>query len=483
MADKTPGNPEALKAIYLAARERLLNIITNTRGIGTRIYYRRILIQLEREIATLAAQSTKYTQTAVPEAYREGLADIDRYMHANNIPMSGVEVDSFGSIHTDTVDSMARELDYHISDGLRQAKGKIAGAVQKSVRQLSLEAAAETKAAGMTMRDMRNILLEKLKENGYMSVTYGKGERAYEVPLEEYVSMAARSVTIETGNRARINQLVENGYDLVQISTHWPTCDLCAALQGRVYSISGRDPRFPPLSEVFGKYTIIHPNCRHIVTPWMESLKTPEEIAEAIRISNARHDDPRDPAQREAYAKGQDNSRHNRELIAQYERYKAVLGDDCPDTLRKFRNAKEAGGEKWDMLQLDYRRRNELINHPERGLPLADQATAAPEKFEKYLFDPDHEIGGPKGVAFERRLGYNKDNWEELRAEILSRAPLYPTDGATATEYGFKYSQRMVLYGKTGKPTNVIVAWIYDGKGTRMTTAFTRKAKLSDGKN
>ena len=41
--------------------------------------------------------------------------------------------------------------------------------------------------------------------------------------------------------------LTENpDHDLYQISSHGTTCPLCAPLEGRVYSKSGRDPDFPP---------------------------------------------------------------------------------------------------------------------------------------------------------------------------------------------------------------------------------------------
>lgn len=59
--------------------------------------------------------------------------------------------------------------------------------------------------------------------------------------------------------------------------------------------------------------------------------------------------------------------------------------------------------------------------HPER-LPGAEDATADEAKFVKYLLNPDHADGGPK-ARFFKELGFDIDNWQELRDQILSKLP------------------------------------------------------------
>jgi hypothetical protein len=52
----------------------------------------------------------------------------------------------------------------------------------------------------------------------------------------------------------------------------------------------------------------------------------------------------------------------------------------------------------------------------ERG---AEKAFAADSKFTGYFFNPDNSDGYSNGVAFSSHLGYNINNWEEFRADIL----------------------------------------------------------------
>lgn len=39
------------------------------------------------------------------------------------------------------------------------------------------------------------------------------------------------------------------------------------------------------------------------------------------------------------------------------------------------------------------------------------------------------------------------------------------------------YEQKMILYGKTGKPTNVVISWIAEDGKPRMVSAYIKEAK------
>lgn len=168
--------------------------------------------------------------------------------------------------------------------------------------------------------------------------------------------MVARSTTREAGNLARETQLTENGYDLVEMTTHYPTCKICAPLQGRVYSISGKDKRFPPLSKAFKDgYHNVHPNCRHSVHPWIEELQDPDEIQKALDDSGKPFEDNRPEEEQKLYNKQQAQNRRARDDRRQYERYKGRLGEDAPKTFSAFRRMKKAAGDAWTGLQSKYK--------------------------------------------------------------------------------------------------------------------------------
>lgn len=349
---------DVLIGIYREAQTRLAEIITGNYGAGTRTYYNSVLKQLERLMKQLEAETGQYISTEIPRQYKKALDDTYAYFKRNNLQMK--RPDMFSHIHSDAVSELANEMRYHINQGIsiagRRVMRYLDTAKDNALRQAGLRSAALKAAAGQTVADMQKDLMQRLANDGFLTVQYGTGKRAYQVGLDSYTAMVARSTTREAGNLARENQLTENGYDLMMMTEHYPTCEACAVLQGRVYSISGRDKRFPPLSRAFPSgYRNVHPNCRHVMTYWIEEMQSPEEIRAALARSNAPFTDNRSDEEIALYSKQQADSRRMRADRSQFERYRQRLGEDAPKSFHTFRRIKNADGQKWKEMQEKYR--------------------------------------------------------------------------------------------------------------------------------
>lgn len=349
---------DVLIGIYREAQARLAEIVTGNYGAGTRTYYNSVLKQLERLMKQLEAETGQYISTEIPKQYKKALDDTYAYFKRNNLQMK--RPDMFSHIHSDAVSELANEMRYHINQGIsiagRRVMRYLDTAKDNALRQAGLRSAALKAAAGQTVADMQKDLMQCLANDGFLTVQYGTGKRAYQVGLDSYAAMVARSTTREAGNLARENQLTENGYDLMMMTEHYPTCEACAVLQGRVYSISGRDKRFPPLSRAFPSgYRNVHPNCRHVMTYWIEEMQSPEEIKAALARSNAPFTDNRSDEEIALYSKQQADSRRMRADRSQFERYRQRLGEDAPKSFHTFRRIKNADGQKWKEMQEKYR--------------------------------------------------------------------------------------------------------------------------------
>lgn len=349
---------DLLIEIYREAQARLAEIVTGNYGAGTRTYYNSVLKQLERLMKQLEAETGQYISTEIPKQYKKALDDTYAYFKRNNLQMK--RPDMFSHIHSDAVSELANEMRYHINQGIsiagRRVMRYLDTARDNALRQAGLRSAALKAAAGQTVADMQKDLMQRLANDGFLTVQYGTGKRAYQVGLDSYAAMVARSTTREAGNLARENQLTENGYDLLMMTEHYPTCEACAVLQGRVYSISGRDKRFPPLSRAFPSgYRNVHPNCRHVMTYWIEEMQSPEEIRAALVRSNAPFTDNRSDEEIALYSKQQADSRRMRADRSQFERYRQRLGEDAPKSFHTFRRIKNADGQKWKEMQEKYR--------------------------------------------------------------------------------------------------------------------------------
>lgn len=111
-----------------------------------------------------------------------------------------------------------------------------------------------------------------LARAGVSTVDYRSGARTA-------VDAAVRRHVVTQQSQCRNDLLFarmdEWGHDLVFVSAHWGARPSHAVWQGRVYSRSGADPRYPALAPATGYGTaggLCGANCRHTMTPYVEGL-------------------------------------------------------------------------------------------------------------------------------------------------------------------------------------------------------------------
>lgn len=462
---------EKLLKSYEKARAELQKKMETAASGNMRNYYRQLIKDLDKTIKELKKSSADYAKAAVQSDYMQNAAEIFEQMTQQRQIMLPPE--AFRQLHSDAIYDLRREMQTQLEQGLEKARQQTAQLIEDAadtarkiaLRSISLDAAQYKVDTVGTISDMQQEVKRLIEKAGILKVEVGSGKHKREMSVTNYAHLVARSVSIEVGNTARINQLTANGYDLVEMSTHYPTCEICAILQDRVYSISGNDKRFPPLSKAIGEYKNIHPHCRHVIVGWVESMHTPEEVAEAIKRSNREWTDPRTGEEKELYNELQRKNRQARDLRSQYERYKEVLGSDAPKSIMALKKLKKADDDRFAKMQRDYTRRSKLKREPSLALPFADKAFAEEEKFTKYFFNPENPKGYSKGVAFSSHLGYNIKNWEDFRAEIIEKVALNPACFQEDTEYGQRFNVPMILYGAKNNPMDVIAVWeVRDGK-------------------
>lgn len=63
--------------------------------------------------------------------------------------------------------------------------------------------------------------------------------------------------------------------DLVIMDVHGGSCSECAKYQGRVFSLSGTDKRFPKIPDSFFKYGGVHKGCGHCFYPFIYGVTDP----------------------------------------------------------------------------------------------------------------------------------------------------------------------------------------------------------------
>lgn len=208
----------------------------------------------------------------------------------------------------------------------------------------------------LTMFDLQKTLQAELEREALatgtpFNVTYSNGRK---VSFESYAKMVARSSMIESFNVGMFSRAEALGNDLVNCTEYGSTCPICGKYEGRVYSVSGKSTKYPPLYGTALKkgYSLIHPNCRHEFIPFNEQFYEDSELKELQKKSNAPFKDDRTERERELYAKGQALNQKLREEQIEYNNFKTQFGDAMPyKTLGAFRRAKRTGSERYNDLK------------------------------------------------------------------------------------------------------------------------------------
>lgn len=451
---------ERLVAYYKDSYARLLRKIQRLAESGNwNGLYMRLLREIRATVGQLDAVAAKELTELAKTAYTAAEAKAAAALPGG--PFGGLNRRAMWLVAENAVDTLSDANHYfgrHLQD---------------RVRQIGLDAVAEKLSTAQTVREAKKRIVEMLQSDGMTTVSGGAG-RNYR--LDTYAELVARTTTREATNTATTSTADQLGYDLVKFTSHYPTCEVCAPIQGRVFSIGGKDARFPALSSVpgFNKgFKTIHPNCRHVLVVTVEALWTDAERARYLADAGKPITvDTRTAAEVAAYNADQAVKRERWQDRRQWTKYKALLGDDAPKSFSGFRAVKGASGDKWRLMQLDYKRRARLAKNSDLALPNAASTVAADSKFPGYFYNPDNPDGYTKGLAFDSHLGYNINNWQDFRQDLLQRSRLYPATQTKTSVHGLTYEQKMIVYGLKNKPMDVMAVWIVRGEETLLVTAY-----------
>ncbi|MEE1154941.1 MAG: phage minor capsid protein, partial [Acutalibacteraceae bacterium] len=226
---------------------------------------------------------------------------------------------------------------------------------------------------------MQRELEANLEKANITSIEYSNGAQHN---IKDYAGMVARTTTAEIQNTAQRIQGKAWGYDLVIMTTHYPTCEVCAMYQGRVYATTkeasngkykdknGNPLLFPYIYDtVFvDGYDTVHPNCRHRFAVFPPNAYTLDELAEFSRQSMQPFVDNRSDEERKAYATEQAIKRKRNESRRQYEDVKRYLPDQAPKTFSGWQRMKSSNSQRYRDLIDDYKTIRNILSSKEKNL-------------------------------------------------------------------------------------------------------------------
>ncbi|WP_442766847.1 phage minor capsid protein [Mitsuokella multacida] len=203
--------------------------------------------------AQLLSGSRTWCEEAIPHSYLAGVARAE----ANGLlgPKIG---GGFGSIHQQAVQVLAENAYSRMAD-VDQIIGR---RIDDIFRSISLEAAKGSVIGYETTHQTAKRIRDRLAERG---ITGFVGQAGREWNMGRYAKVLAQETTNQAFRQGTINRLQESGHDLVIVSIHSGTCTKCARYQGKTFSLSGTDPRYPALEDAKAG-GLFHVGCLHVLS-------------------------------------------------------------------------------------------------------------------------------------------------------------------------------------------------------------------------
>lgn len=363
---------DILKAIYLQAETDIINEIARLRARGLIDYHAvASLGRVQKILQTMMGKSSGYVKRAIEKYFYKRRPDL--YTRAPKTAaehFSGyVRAETLSITEQDIVDRLTNSVEYKLAQASLNIQDNLTGVLlgrqaQDIFRQAGLQMVMRQQTKGNRLNVQREFV-EELQRQGITAFTDKAGRNW---SLHTYADMVTRT----TARQAEVLAVITRDpkHDLYKISSHKTTCAKCAPYEGRVYSLSGTSPYYPPLTAAFGKidpngpdtlansWLNIHPNCLHSVSPWSESVCETEEELEAVRrfsspITNPFSRDPRSEAEIEAYRRKEDGRAKWLADFKQWEKYRAA--DIGPKTFQTFQKHKLADDEKYHAWVQAYR--------------------------------------------------------------------------------------------------------------------------------
>lgn len=336
---------EMLKETYQRAT---LDILVKTREMvnagRSTAHAQAALREINSILIELNGFSDDWIAQTIPAAYREGWDEAFK-LYADVKGIGGeVTYASFAKINKQAVEVVA----YNLRDGLQGAHQMVGRQAMDAFRRTGLEMTQSRLIQGESYRQSAARMKEKLIQQGIHAF---KDSANKTWTLDSYCTMVARTTTREAVTFGTMNRAMAGGHDLIMISEHHPTCELCAPLQGKVFSLTGQTPGYP----VYDQNLIPrHVNCRHNIRVYIPKFDTEAESRKAFSNTSLTVD-PRTAAEKNTYKQFQDANRQRRDLREQYSRYVARLGKEETGSIQNFALSKQRDTERYRELKSLYR--------------------------------------------------------------------------------------------------------------------------------
>ncbi len=251
-----------LLSYYKAATKKIIGELESATDFG-RSRRLQVLGNIDLILKKLDKNTYDWFKKEITHYYESYGDDAGKILKKTGFPVAT----GFTQIDEQAVTALASEVMSYYRDSYSGVKKAAMRMLNESARDQVTTILAEGKISGDARKAIADKIAGRLKEG--LVALVDRGGRRWS--LETYANMLTRTMLVKTANEGLSNRLVKNGYDLVQVSDHAAECDLCHPWEGKILTLSGKNPSYKTVDQATQE-GLFHPNCRHRLLPYHEKL-------------------------------------------------------------------------------------------------------------------------------------------------------------------------------------------------------------------
>lgn len=359
-------------------------------------------------------------------------------------------------------------------------------------RQTIYNAEVQMAAGAKTLDQAIDLATKAFLDKGIDCIEYKNGHR---VNIASYAEMCLRTASHRAALLGEGKKRDEWGIHTVVVSAHANTCPLCAPWQGKVLvddvfchgtENEAKELVYPLLSTAM-KAGLLHPNCRHTISTYFPGITKLPEVPDTDKAIDTYKAEQKQRALERKIRKWKrkaegslnpENVSYANDKVGQYQEELRLHLDRHPELRREYAREKTRGvlttGHPKSSYGFENFDKSHLAHDNSELIPNLEYADIPDAKISGYALNKTHPIGKNKAIAFEKYLGYNVSNKEELLQEVYEGLKRYKCSKRAVTQYGQPYEVAMVVKGANGKYAKVKTGWIVDKDSNipRLTTIY-----------
>lgn len=219
---------------------------------------RQILAQIEQILEEAGVDVDEFVRDTLPDYYKEGADQAVSQLKNADAP---VDVKyGLNQVHKEAITALIDDTAKSFGESLTGVGRSAQALLGKAVRDQITQQLATGKIQGAALKEVKRNVVGIMQEQG-LAALIDKGGKQWS--LDRYAEMLIRTKAVEARNRGMINRIAENGYDLVEVSSHGAD-DVCGDWEGKILSINGDTPGYPTVADAEAD-GLFHPNCKHAI--------------------------------------------------------------------------------------------------------------------------------------------------------------------------------------------------------------------------